>query len=802
MTTELPALGPLSQIATRTGSDWASEWRISRAREFIARANETLGLKVPTSEVCLLWSQFADRALTEAFNEVSKQVPLSTELGLFAYGKLGSRELNLSSDVDLVLVALEDDAKLSEWVRTFRRLLQDNTEFGFCFRLDFDLRPGGRLGSLVPTVAQFEDYFSNYGEAWERLAFTRFRAICGSSQVLESCFALSQKFTYRKHLDFTLMEDLKVLRQRIHEQNWRRSENGAIDLKLGLGGIRDLELFIHTQQVIHGGRDPRLRVASTEQALRLMLEREILSEADVDFLSRHYWKLRHFENLLQAATDQQTQILKADDWSDLVGEPERTELKGQMQKCQDLVSGLLGEVESGVLSLPESETEQREWLMGLGYSESVIIEVWTQLLSKGVLSRQPERDDLYRKRFLFAMTERLAHCSLNRDLALRILNDFLRAIRAKATFFHLLLQKTELLDRLVFLFSSSTYLSRILIQRPELLDSFLYQAQELEAGLDWDQLLSRLLEKKLLTEMTAGLEFMGNQDLETLTTRLTAVADEVVQSILDKLRDEYPSNLQVIAMGKWGGRELGLRSDLDLVLITLAPPEDADYKVARRLISRLTEAQKGGDLYQLDFRLKPQGKGGPLLTTKAELLRYLEQEAEPWERQAYLKARPLGEGLKIEELHHALFKRPLTSENWDELERIHQALLQKAKGEADLKYVAGGMVETEFIVQLMRFNSASKPISTSTLEELQALTAFDSRWVSVKTHYRQLRIWEQSLQLLSSRPHFALNENSEDLLSLAALTQADPAILLRRIHNQLQENAALVRPLDPRLSRG
>ena len=794
----IPTLDRLQAIASAKYSTLSEELRVLRAKYFVESALATWKKTKPTSEICLAWSNFADFALQKAFRQALQQVPLQSEVALFAYGKLGAQELNLSSDVDLVLISEKEEPKANEWLRVFRGLLQDITHLGFCFRLDFDLRPGGRMGPLVPTVDQFEDYFSNYGEAWERLAFVRFRPICGDSELQKKCQLVAQIFTYRKHLDFTLLEDLKVLRQRIQEQNWRRSENGALDIKLGLGGIRDLELFVHTQQVIHGGRDPSLRTSSTQIALEKLTEREVLLASDSNFLIKHYWDLRHFENLLQAATDQQIQVLPADQWLDLISKTDRDGLRHNMQKCQELVTGLLGPVDVTVQSLPDSEADQRTWLLSLGYSPEVLEKIWFGLMQKNVLSRQPERDELYRRRFLFEMTQRLAQQSHNPNLSLEILSDFLKSIRAKATFFHLLLQRSELLDRLVLLFSSSSYLSRILIQRPELLDSFLYQLHDSQNQNDWDQLLPFCLEKKLLTEMTAGLDFLRDQNLEQLLARVSEVADAISLTLLAKLQKEYQSSLEIIAMGKWGGQELGIHSDLDLVFVTNEAPTEEDFRVARRFISRITEVQKGGSLYELDFRLKPHGKGGLLLTTKNELIQYLKTEASAWQRQAYLKARPLKNSDLSEQIQKACVCRPLLESDWRELSMIHAGLLEKAQGPGDLKYSAGGLIETEFIVQLLRLAQNLPPHSTSTLLEFADLEKINANWKIIHKNYQQLRRYEQSLRLVSSRPHVLIQENSEDLDTLASLESISGAELMRRIVALLAQNAALLAPLDPR----
>lgn len=781
-------------------SDLAKTLRQERAREWAECARLTFERSVSTQEICKRWSNFADLSLTRAFEDCQAQTPVGTKIALFAYGKLGSHELNLSSDVDLVLVSESEDPSLKAWLRRFRALLQDFTEDGFCFRLDFDLRPGGRMGSIIPTLSQFEDYFSNYGEAWERLAFVRFRGICGDAELLKTAAATAHKFTYRRHLDFGLMEDLKDLRQRIHEQNWQRSENGAIDLKLGLGGIRDLELFVHTLQVIHGGRDKEFRIESTTDAIKKLAQAGLIGAPDSRFLLDHYWTLRHFENALQGSTDQQIQVLKKDDWTSLVSVAEREGLRADMQKCRDLVTGLLGAVDENARSLPETEDDQRAWLLSLGFSASVVEDVWFSLAQKTVLSRQPERDELYRKRFLFEMITRLAEAR-GGDVALKVLHDFLRSIRAKSSFFHLLIKNPPLMDRLGLLFSHSAYLSQILIGRPELLDSFLYQRQDAAAPEEWDELLSECLEKKLLAQLTAGLDFLKDRELTPLLEKVTRTADQIVQTLLSKLRREHGAHLEVLCMGKWGGAELGLHSDLDLVFVRAGAPDENDTKAARRLISRLTEVQRGGSIYQLDFRLKPHGKGGLLLTDKNDLLEYLRTQAHIWERQAYLRTRSLEPSDFDRQVFEACVSREVQPEEWAELAKIRTALIQKSKSPLDLKHQAGGLIDTEFAVQLTRLRDQKIPGSTATRQELLELQKIDGRWGQVLGLYDELRQLEQTLRLVSSRSAATLTESSSELAQLAAALHLNSEQMAQRIRTLLEQNAALLAPLDPRRSQ-
>ncbi|MEN0059159.1 MAG: glutamine-synthetase adenylyltransferase, partial [Bdellovibrio sp.] len=241
--------------------------------------------------ICFLWSEAADKLLEQAFSDSFE----TEKVALFALGKLGSHELNLSSDVDILLVAEEVSSAIQSALRRFQKLLTERTFQGFVFRVDFDLRPGGRQGPLIPTLDQFKDYYGNYGETWERMAFVRLRPLCGDVSIQTDVMDFARKFSFRKHLDFTLLEDLKSLRGKIQGHYWERARNNAVDLKLGVGGIRDVELFTHALQIVHGGRNPILQIKSTSESLEKLQKAQLLPEDEARFLNDHYWNLRTLE---------------------------------------------------------------------------------------------------------------------------------------------------------------------------------------------------------------------------------------------------------------------------------------------------------------------------------------------------------------------------------------------------------------------------------------------------------------------------------------------------------------------------
>ncbi len=775
------------QFLKKSPNGIADEIRLKRHKAWLECICAEFFQTASSEEICRHWSITAD----EILNEVCK-ILAGPHLGLFAYGKLGSQELNLSSDIDLVFVS---DAKFQvevAFLRKFQNLIQEFTDIGFCFRNDFDLRPGGRMGPLIPTDDQFQDYYGNYGETWERLAFVRLRPIWGDAGLIANVLKFTSKFTFRKHLDYTMLSDLQSLRQRIHAQYAHRSLDDQIDLKLGVGGIRDLELFVHALQVVHGGRDPDLRQRSTSEALRSLEQKNILPKEDVQFLLKHYWTLRRWENLVQAEGDQQTHLLKID----FKLNPPFAELLSQMQKCDQMVSGLLGKVDLDARTLPENESDQLKWLKELGFDEEIANQIWPEIISTTVLSRQRERDENYRLRFLYLFVGEIAkyHRSQNRSLAM--LRDFLKATRAKATFYSLFLNRENLIEQLARLFASSPYLASLVCSRPELIDSYIYRNQGQLSMEDPQAFLDGLSERKLLTELIAGTDFLSALDIKDLTTRMSNTADQIATDLMSLIRKETQVDLHVLALGKWGGAEMGLRSDLDFIFITEQEPNETHLKAARKFFHRLTESHhRGGSLYSIDMRLKPSGKGGLVVTSFSQLQTYLQTESAAWERQAYLRSRFVGSPLQETEIQSICLRRGLTRDELKELNEIRKGLLKNSKESLhsiDIKYGEGGLVDLELATQaavLLRQNITTKQ-TTAQMKELG--------WDELSKHYEFMRLAEQIHQTIELASLSVLDFQSESFQSVASLLRETPIDLERRLRSALNDSQQLLKRLDPR----
>lgn len=761
----------------------------NRHEAWLKCATATVLKRASTAEICRFWSETADQILQKAWREAGLE---GQGAALFALGKHGAQELNLSSDIDLLVVGDAESALLLEkGLRAFQARIQNVADMGFCFRLDFDLRPGGKMGPLITSPSQFQDYYWSQGETWERLALVRLRPVTGAPDLVSAIEDQARRFSYRKFLDFTLLDDLKALRARVHQFGFQRRA-GEIHIKLEVGGIRDIELFVHSLLILNGGKIPRLRTRSTSEALAFLRDQGLLTAGDAQSLLDNYWHFRHVENLVQAVEDRQTHFVP-------VGLD--VTLGERMATVDRIVTGLLGAAvpADGESRLPATDDGQSAWLEDLGFSRDAIQDTWPRLISSTALSHKNDRDERARQEFLYLFVQELSR-QPGRDLGLGILEDFVRATRAKATFFTMLLRSPRLIQDLARLFCLSPYLGSILAARPELLDHFILQSDDPWAG-EMDQLLLQMNDRKLLTEIWAANQFLSDRDLGALNSRITAMADEICRQLLWQLKTEYPgAQLEIVTMGKWAGTELGVRSDLDFIFVSNSKPTEEDAKVARRFISRLADPHKGGHLYEVDLRLRPSGQSGALLVERDQLHLYWKETAEPWERQAYLRARPLDGRIELDK--NLLFARSLTTEDLAELLRIRSKLLVPLQEDKiDLKYAPGGLLDIEFVVQTAVLQKQNLNYGCSTSEMLMALIQADPVWAAdgakLAQHYRLLRVYEQVMQLSAAHRQKYFERGKPAFARMASLLNLNPENAWIQLVKVLRDSRDILNVLDP-----
>lgn len=792
-----PAVKNYISVQKRTASTYKDKIRLQRNNYWLNCAFATFFKSYSTEEVCKYWSYKTDLIIQDAWRHIAEG--RHDDLLILAMGKLGTLELNLSSDIDLILLSSNlADHDLIKKIRKFIQLLSEYTEFGFCYRVDINLRPGGRLGPMVSSFIQLEDYLWSQGQTWERTAYVRSRILTGLKEDQCTLKQMIQSFVYRKFLDYRLLNDFKKIRSRIQESI---IDSNSINLKLDKGAIRDIELFINSLQVIHGGKLKQLQTSNTQHAFEALSSLDLFDTESLKKLQGLYWDLRHIENFVQLINDQQTHI--ASDQTFKALEINKSDLLMRFEEADKIVSEIIGGVNYIKNSLPDSIEQQLIWLEGLGFDKRRVSETWDQLVKLNSFDNISVHNEELRKEFLYQFITKLNQQNLDKNLGLELLLQFIKSIRAKSSFFTLLLREKNLMNDLVTLFSSSPYLGGIISSRPELLDSFIFRVQETIYN-SYDELLEALTEQKLLSEVISSIEFLQNKNVNELNINCTYTADYIAQKLLENINYEYSrNNLTILALGKWGSKELGIQSDLDFILVAKEIPTPEDYKIARRLISRLTEQHRGGEIYKVDLRLRPSGNSGPLIVTYEKLLAFIGHTAEPWQRQAYLKSRFLN--LDFQNIYSKCIKSKLSLDNLSKLREVREKLhTQNCKGPQDLKYAWGGLVHIEFSIQIKILKNQILIKSPNIESMINHLAEVDHKWNKYSSRlihiYNFLRVQEQFFRITASRSVSFLNANSEPFYRCSQLQNLTPQALSNTISKYLEEAREILNYLDPTLA--
>ena len=729
------------RLALIQGDGWQDEAHLKsglrQLRNFwlCAVALRDLEQGAPLAEVMLAMSLLADLAITSAVDWLALQlsrrhgIPGGVESGLpqqflvLAMGKLGAFELNVSSDVDLIFLYREEGETQGEpgqrllanedfFTRLARRLinvLADVTADGYVFRVDMRLRPNGDSGALVCSFSSLEEYLMVQGRTWERLAWIKARLIGSDPERLAASHQLArlvEPFVYRKYLDFSAIAALRDLHDEIRAEAKRREvrhPEHAANVKLGRGGIREIEFIAQHMQLIRGGRDKALRTRATEDVLVLLAERELLKGSVVRQLIRTYRLLRAVEHRLQYRDDQQTHVLPS----------ASEELEALLAMCADLpeapasVDALLARLarEQGFVAAQfdslfrtgqerVAQVEQpRFWgaLMLRDESRDDVLTAFHEvgfrdvegayrqlqaLWSNPRVRRLPaSAQDRFERLVPAAIELAVRHARAECDAAtlLSRLFSLLEAIASRAAYLALLYEYPDAFARVAELLAASPWASRFLIRHPLLLDELLQDPHAAPASAPPSgQLLDAELQAAqgdverqmdLLRETFHAVVFAilirdldQRISVETLADELAAWCDIIIAAALKWswkniagnstagaiVSDDAP-DFAVIAYGKLGGRELAYASDLDLVFLTGQSGSSDTFmktsRLAQRLISWLTTHTPAGALFDVDVRLRPDGEKGLNVATLEGFERYQQENAWVWEHQALTRAR-------------------------------------------------------------------------------------------------------------------------------------------------------------------
>ncbi len=675
---------------TADGADLGSALRI--VRQIVLERLMTLDCdgQATVQQVTLAMTELAEFALDVACTQVLGQLddqhgtPLGNDgqraqIWIVGMGKLGARELNVSSDIDLIYVYDQDGetagnaqgrGKISNQeyfgkaVRALYALVGDTTEHGFVFRVDLALRPNGNSGPPAICLGALEEYFHVQGREWERFAWLKSRVVAPSRCVTEGSAGNLRPtvlpFVFRRYLDYNVFDALRVLHRQIREHAARRSSGRperTNDVKLSRGGIREIEFIVQLLQVVRGGQFPELRTRATLDALPRLMRAGLMSQATADALATAYLFLRQLEHRIQYLDDQQTHVLPTRDddlhWiAHAMGHGSAGVFLAELDRHREFVAhefdALLGGGKpdckscSSASSALASATGFEDFLATLpsGLRERVV--GWRDN-PRFLALRDESRMRLFR--LISRTVAWIAETTITEEAGVR-LADWIEPLLRRESYLALLLERPAVHQRLLRLLGNAKWPARYLLLHPGVIDELAnstmlaerFQPAEFENELelrrsalhiteeDDDETLLNLLRRAHHAEVfrTLARDVEGVLTVEQVADDLSALAQSILRVTARwcwnrlKNRHRETAQLAIIAYGKLGGLELGYGSDLDIVFVY----EDDDERSAetyatfvRKLINWLTVKTGEGDLYEIDTALRPNGNSGLLVTS-------------------------------------------------------------------------------------------------------------------------------------------------------------------------------------------
>jgi glutamate-ammonia-ligase adenylyltransferase len=762
-----------------------------RAALLIALAD--IGGLWPGPRICAALSDLAEASLRLAARHLLRRAagkgdlalpdPQDPEAGsgliILGMGKLGARELNYSSDIDIVVFF--DDAAPAvrghhDAPRTFNRLVRDlvrlmdqRTADGYVFRTDLRLRPDPASTPLAVSVQAAETYYGSMALTWERAAMIKARPVAGDRDAARAFCRFLDQFVWRRHLDFAAIEDVHKIKRQIHQHRGHDAIRvRGHDVKVGRGGIREIEFFVQTQQMIFGGRTPQLRRPPTVEGLQALANQGFVTEAVARELTAAYWFLRRVEHRLQMIDDQQTHALPDDE----AGLDRLGTFLGydEPQQFREEVRRVFGRVEHHYARLFESSpapegpaelvftgdmddpaTLQRLGAMGFENPESVAATVRGWVHGRPAALRS-ERARRLLGEVLPTLLEAVARRP-NPDFACFRFDEFLKHLPAGVQLFSLFHANRNLLDLVAEILGTSAYLADYLARNPIQLDVVLTPGffdslpdaetlgaeleQQLAGAGDYEDVLTILRRWTNDKRFQAGVHILhdpaGSADWGRFLSDVAGVALQALQPRVEaqfaERHGRFPGGgMAVVAMGKLGGGEASIRSDLDLIMIYDVPEGASESdgpkplspalyyaRLIQRFLSAITAPTRDGALYEVDMRLRPSGKAGPLATGLEAFARYQREDAWTWEHMALTRARvvsgPPALQQRITQLIAEILCRPRDAGALRRDVADMRARIDKEHGTDSpwaVKYMPGGLVDIEFVAQYLQLRHGTE----------------------------------------------------------------------------------------------
>lgn len=768
--------------------------RQAKADVHLSLASLDLSCEWDWEAVTLSFSDFADAAVQAALRlacfradekgwvEWTDKDQIVPGLFILALGKLGAKELNYSSDIDIVSMydgELFPTGKMTAGeaaqriIQHMSQILEQPSEHGYVLRVDHRLRPDPRSTPVAVSTASAELYYESVGQNWERMAYIKARNCAGDFQAAEAFLTELEPFVWRRHLDFWALEDIRAIKQQIHATGGHQGlSDPEFDVKLGRGGIREIEFFAQTQQLIHGGRNPALRNIRTIDALTALAAEGHITQETADDLIGAYGLLRGIEHRIQMLNDEHTHSLTDREEqrtrvAQLCGydalppfDEDISELrKGVHAHYSDLfqattpLSGVEGNL---VFTGVDIDPETVKTLQGLGFSEPERIIADVQGWHRGTIRATRTARG---RQLLTALEPRLFQLMAdtgNPDAAYSGLKTFLHGLSAGIQTLSLLTVNPVILSDLINIFSMAPRLSRDLAGRPELLESlldggFVEDLSEdtcghfsaiadvgLSGGYDFEDAMNEVRRNFRDAHFRIRFKLLNEPDIAETADRCFAdLADSCIQALTpvalreaEKKLGDAPGRWVICGLGKLGSRSLTAASDLDLMVV-FSPDEKAQgatqffTRATQRLITALSAQTEEGLLYEADMQLRPSGRAGPVAVRLSAFQEYYANEAWTWEHMAFTRLRVIAGdrslAAEVTAAKEALLStvRPPAQLKADARDMRDRLIKERPpRHDLDIKLTKGGMIDVEFLVQILQLTNPTVNWGTRTVSEV------------------------------------------------------------------------------------
>ena len=749
-------------------ADLFDEWKLSNITFALSHIAET---SIEKSLEFLLASAASKGEITLTHED---KPTMDSGIIVLGMGKLGGYELNYSSDIDLILFyesgklhyqgRHNEQYFLNKLAQGLVSLMQERTADGYVFRMDLRLRPDPASTPPIISTDAAMQYYENLGQNWERAAMIKARAVAGDMEASERLLADLKPYVWRKNLDFASIQDILSIKRQISKKVGVQEELAGHNIKLGKGGIREIEFFVQLHQLIWGGRQKELRGRETVATLYTLEELKHVSHVDIAFLVEAYEFYRKLEHRLQMVDDQQTHTMpeRGEGYNHIasfMGYESTEAFEAVLGNYIELTHNMFTDSFGGeslyaegnlVFTGTNHDPETLGTLSKMGFQNGEVISQTIMGWHRG--SRRCTRSKLARQLLTELVPDILIALSntVHPDQAFLKFDAFLTELPVGIQLFSLISQNPHLLSLIADVMGTSPSLSKILSRRPQLVETALFNdfyeslpsktalkdelAKELELLEYYDAAMERLRQFKNEKQFQAGIQLLRNfTNADLVGAYLSDLADVLIESALDLTFKEFAAqhgaleygSYCIIALGKLGSRELTFNSDLDLMFVYDCPEDTTSdgershspsvyyNRLCQRIVNALTAVGRNGALYEVDTRLRPSGEQGLLAVSKDTLTQYFSKDAWTFERMALCKARAIaGDSPFKEKVGEQIYDILAEGRGKEQLRNDIIAMRERVETEYgtsniwDVKHIQGGLMDIDFAAEYILLAAA------------------------------------------------------------------------------------------------